>query len=219
MTKLATQVNEYSNNGHRLAETTAEAMDNINSKVDAIIEAIDTIKQISFQTNILSLNAAVEAATAGEAGKGFAVVAQEVRNLASRSAEASQSIEDLISLASNESKMGSEIAKNMIDGYDVLNEKINSTIQLIDSVAKDNNVQMAKIEDINTIIKKVDKNTDENVKIVDETNIVAQQSAKIASNIVEDATSKKFEGKDKIKIRKKIIDPNFKGVDRRARIE
>jgi methyl-accepting chemotaxis protein len=219
MTKFATQVNEYSKQGHKLAEKTAEAMDNINGKVDAIIEAIDTIKQISFQTNILSLNAAVEAATAGEAGKGFAVVAQEVRNLASRSAEASQSIEDLISLASNESKTGSKIAQDMIEGYDVLNAKINSTIELIGSVANDNDIQMAKIEDINNIIKKVDHNTAENVKIVDETNIVAQQSAKIASNIVEDATSKKFDGKDNIKIRKKIIDPDYKGVDRRERIE
>jgi len=218
MTKLATQVNEYSNNGHKLAEQTSHAMNNINGKVDAIIESIDTIKQISFQTNILSLNAAVEAATAGEAGKGFAVVAQEVRNLASRSAEASQNIEDLIGLASQESKKGSDIAKNMIEGYDILNEKINATIELISSVAKDNNIQMLKIEDINSIIKEVDNNTVENVKIVDETNIVAQQSAKIASNIVEDATSKKFDGKNDIKIRKQIVDPNFQGVDRRAKI-
>ena len=73
-----------------------KAMDEINETVININEAISVIDQIAFQTNILSLNAAVEAATAGEAGKGFAVVAQEVRNLASRSAEAAKEIKDLV---------------------------------------------------------------------------------------------------------------------------
>jgi len=191
MANIANEVTKYSTNGHKLAEETAAAMHNIYEKVADILESIDTIKQISFQTNILSLNAAVEAATAGETGKGFAVVAQEVRNLASRSSEASQNIEDLITVASAESKRGSEIAQNMIDGYNTLNDRIESTIKLIDVVAKDNNVQMLKIENINTIIQTVDKNANENVKIVNETNLVAKESEKIASNIVNDATSKK----------------------------
>jgi len=219
MASIANDVTKYSNDGHKLAEETSEAMNNIYGKVDAILESIDTIKQISFQTNILSLNAAVEAATAGEAGKGFAVVAQEVRNLATRSAEASQNIEDLIMVASEESKRGSEIANNMINGYNTLNDRIDATIELIDVVAKDNNIQMIKIENINEIIKNVDRNATENVKIVNETNIVARQSEKIASNIVDDATSKKFNGKDEIKVRKKLQDPDFKGVDRREKID
>jgi len=191
MATIANEVTRYSNDGHKLAEDTAKAMTSIYGKVGAILESIDTIKQISFQTNILSLNAAVEAATAGEAGKGFAVVAQEVRNLATRSADASQNIEDLITVASEESKRGSSIAQNMIEGYDTLNNKIESTIKLIDVVAQDNNIQMVKIENINKIIKNVDKNANKNVEIVNETNDVAIESEQIASNIVNDATSKK----------------------------
>ncbi|RBQ25708.1 methyl-accepting chemotaxis protein, partial [Arcobacter sp. CECT 9188] len=75
------------------------AMDEINTQVNLVNEAISIIDQIAFQTNILSLNAAVEAATAGEAGKGFAVVAQEVRNLAARSAEAAKEIKDIVEKA------------------------------------------------------------------------------------------------------------------------
>ena len=88
MSHFANKVMASVEEGNELANQTTASMDNINEQVTAINDAISIIDQIAFQTNILSLNAAVEAATAGEAGKGFAVVAQEVRNLASRSADA-----------------------------------------------------------------------------------------------------------------------------------
>jgi len=78
-----------------------DIVNTLNSDATNISNSIKTIDQISFQTNILSLNAAVEAATAGEAGKGFAVVAQEVRNLATRSADAAKEITDVVSSIQN----------------------------------------------------------------------------------------------------------------------
>ena len=78
---------------------------------------------------------------------------------------------------------------------------------------------LADLKICNKIIKNVDRNANDNVQIVNETNIVARQSEKIASNIVEDATSKKFSGKEEIKVRKNLEDPHYKGVNRREKID
>ena len=215
MSNFATEVTNSSNQGHALATKTATSMQNINEKVAVINEAIGVIDQISFQTNILSLNAAVEAATAGEAGKGFAVVAQEVRNLAARSADAANEIKDLVEVATTQAQQGSKIASDMINGYEELNKNITETTQLIDSVAKDSSIQKEKIEQINDEIFKIDKATQDSAKVAKETNIVAQQASDIAQKIVNDASSKKFDGKNEIKTRKKIIDPNYTGPEKR----
>lgn len=71
MASIASSVTSRAKNGEKLANQTVSSMEEINIKISSINEAISVIDQIAFQTNILSLNAAVEAATAGEAGKGF----------------------------------------------------------------------------------------------------------------------------------------------------
>ena len=98
MSKFSNDITVASKQGEELANKTTTAMDEINTQVNLVTQAISVIDNIAFQTNILSLNAAVEAATAGEAGKGFAVVAQEVRNLANRSAEAAKEIKNLVEM-------------------------------------------------------------------------------------------------------------------------
>jgi len=215
METLANKVRVSSKEGQELANKTVESISNINAKIIAITEALTIIDQIAFQTNILSLNAAVEAATAGEAGKGFAVVAGEVRNLASRSASAANEIKELVEVASSQSKIGNEIANDMIDGYETLNQNITSTTTLIDLVSKETNIQQQKISEINNTISDIDHSVQENAKIADETNFVSQQSTTIAQKIVDDATLKEFDGKDNIQVRKNIIDPGYQGFEKR----
>ena len=162
MFSLSSDTKESSRHGKDLANKTVLSMDQINEKVQTINESIAVIDQIAFQTNILSLNAAVEAATAGEAGKGFAVVAQEVRNLASRSAEAAKDIKDLVENASNQAIEGKQISSSMIAGYDELNSHMEQTIKLIKDVSSASQEQIAGIEQINHSVSILDAMTQEN---------------------------------------------------------
>ncbi|MEA3289487.1 MAG: methyl-accepting chemotaxis protein [Campylobacterota bacterium] len=201
MAKYASDVTTSVNNGQELASQTTNAMDEINHEVTAISEAITVIDQISFQTNILSLNAAVEAATAGEAGKGFAVVAQEVRNLASRSAEAANEIKALVEAATNKANNGKKIADDMIGGYTHLNENISKTLELIHEVETASKEQQNGIVQINDAINSLDTQTQQNANIANETKEIAQQADTIANLVIESTNGKKFNGQENVTAR------------------
>lgn len=202
MTQYANRLNQSSGIGEQLAKKTTQAMDEINSEVTLISEAITVIDQIAFQTNILSLNAAVEAATAGEAGKGFAVVAQEVRNLASRSAEAANEIKSLVESATTKADQGKNIADKMIEGYNELNENIAKTITIIHDIETSSKEQQAGVIQINDTINSLDRQTQENANIANETNEIALQTDTIAKIIVKKSDEKEFMGKENIHIKK-----------------
>ena len=192
MSQLGGKVQSAVSEGMVLANQTSTAMDSINEQVTAINEAITVIDQIAFQTNILSLNAAVEAATAGEAGKGFAVVAQEVRNLASRSAEAANEIKTLVENAATKANEGKKVSDEMIKGYEALNTNTNETISLIEDVSSASKEQMTGIEQINDAVTMLDRVTQENAHEASSVAEIAVDVSKLANDLVSDASSKKF---------------------------
>ena len=199
MSMLSNGVTKAVNEGQAMANQTTTAMDEINTQVNLVNEAIGVIDNIAFQTNILSLNAAVEAATAGEAGKGFAVVAQEVRNLATRSAEAAKEIKAIVERATVKANEGKEIATNMIEGYKNLNSNISSTMNLISDIENASKEQLLGIEQINDAVNQLDQQTQQNAMIASQSHDIAQSTDEIAKLIVQDANQKEFEGKNEVK--------------------
>ncbi|MCG3656122.1 methyl-accepting chemotaxis protein [Aliarcobacter butzleri] len=201
MATLSNQVTKSVTQGESLANKTTNAMDEINNQVNLINDAISVIDNIAFQTNILSLNAAVEAATAGEAGKGFAVVAQEVRNLASRSAEAAREIKSIVENATIKANEGKDISKNMIEGYVGLTKDIQQTITLIQDIEMSSKEQLVGIEQINDAVNQLDRQTQQNAMVSSQTHDVAIVTDEIAKMVVSDANEKEFIGKDEVSAR------------------
>ena len=215
MSAYARELSKAADAGQNLANQTTDSMDQINEQVSAINEAITVIDQIAFQTNILSLNAAVEAATAGEAGKGFAVVAQEVRNLASRSAEAANEIKTLVQNATQKANEGKTISDEMITGYNNLKDNISKTTELINGVESASKEQQAGISQINDAVNLLDKQTQSNANIASKSQDIANTTSAIASKIVSTTDEKEFDGKHDQDRRKRPIDPTYSGSERR----
>ena len=198
MSKYSNEVNNSAKKGQEMAKNTATAMEDITNQVMNINEAILVIDQIAFQTNILSLNAAVEAATAGEAGKGFAVVAQEVRNLASRSAEAAREIKNIVEMATLKTNEGKEISNLMISGYRELLDNIERQAVMIREISNSSKEQESGISQINNAVNQLDQQTQQNASIASKTQDIALQTDTLSKEIVKEVLEKRFIGKNEI---------------------
>ncbi|GAB1464965.1 hypothetical protein MASR2M54_04650 [Aliarcobacter cryaerophilus] len=212
MSGYSNEVSNSAKKGQEMARNTAVAMDEITNQVTNINEAIAVIDQIAFQTNILSLNAAVEAATAGEAGKGFAVVAQEVRNLATRSAEAAKEIKNIVEMATSKAQEGKNISDLMIKDYEELLTNIEKSSQMINEISNASKEQQAGISQINDTVTMLDQKTQQNAIIASKTQDIANETDNISKHIVEDVLEKKFLGKDK------IVEESRKNLNREEKV-
>ncbi|MDR0746434.1 MAG: methyl-accepting chemotaxis protein [Helicobacteraceae bacterium] len=192
MANIAEETQEQANEGSILAGKTQRAMEQIVFSANSISEAIGVIDTIAFQTNILSLNAAVEAATAGGAGKGFAVVAGEVRSLAARSAEAARIIKELSEESQRRAEEGKITTQTMLHGYAQLSAKITETSELVSQVASASQDQMSAIEHINNVVEAIKRMTQENAGAARKTHEIANRTSAMARELVSDASGKKF---------------------------
>ena len=147
-----------------------QAMDEIATSSGKIQKIIKTIEDIAFQTNILSLNAAVEAARAGDAGKGFAVVADEVRNLANKSADAVKSTTALIADSAAAIENGNRIVQDTDKALRNVMEKTDGVNSLVGKIAQATQNQSLAIEQINIGVEQISN-------IVQSTSATAEETA------------------------------------------
>ncbi|CUZ20027.1 methyl-accepting chemotaxis protein [Serratia marcescens] len=145
--------------------TTMHDIANSSQKIGAITSVIDGI---AFQTNILALNAAVEAARAGEQGRGFAVVAGEVRNLASRSAQAAKEIKVLIDESVNRVKHGSVLVENSGATMQDIVRSVTRVTDIMGEIASASDEQSRGIEQVTQAVTQMDQVTQQNAALVEE---------------------------------------------------
>ncbi len=145
------------------------AMSRINESSAQIGRIIKVIEEIAFQTNLLALNAAVEAARAGEHGKGFAVVADEVRNLAQRAAEAARETTSLIETANSTAKEGTHVAGDFAQAISVIAGNVGKVTELMNGIAEACGEQAKGFEQISKAVVQMDKVTQSNAASSEET--------------------------------------------------
>jgi len=168
--ELSLRIKDSADKGSRQMDDMITAVSEINDASKGISKIIKTIDDIAFQTNILALNAAVEAARAGQHGKGFSVVAEEVRNLASKSADAAKDTSNMIQNSIVKAELGSKIANETAVSLKEIAAGINEASVFISEIATASGEQSSGISQINIGLDQV-------AQVVQQNSATAQQSA------------------------------------------
>ena len=176
--ELVSRATGYADEANTRMELLITATRNLDHSSTKISNITKTIEDISFQTNILSLNASIEAARAGTAGRGFAVVSDEVRSLAAKSAEAAKDTSTLIDSSLHDIKTGTESTNLAMSAMQVISECIQSIKELMDEIALASVQQSEMIVSVENRIKEVSR-------VIQANSDAAEESAAVSNELSE----------------------------------
>jgi methyl-accepting chemotaxis protein len=171
------------NDGGAVVREAVSAMDGIERSAQEIAQITNVIDGIAFQTNLLALNAGVEAARAGDAGKGFAVVANEVRALAQRSADAAKDIKALIGSSTEQVETGVQLVGRTGEMLERIVAKVGEVSRLVTEIASSAEAQANNLRQINGAVSDMDKMTQQNAAMVEESTAAARSLATEADQL------------------------------------
>ncbi len=182
---LSGQMKSQAGSGMQVMQQTISAMQSIQEANNRIVDIVAMIDSIAFQTNLLALNAAVEAARAGEHGRGFAVVASEVRALAQKSASAAQDIKTLISDSVERISAGTRLADKSGEMLGEITSSIEKVASMMGEIASSSTEQSTAIGQVYQAIDDIDRVTQENAALVEETTAAVAQLSQEADALME----------------------------------
>jgi methyl-accepting chemotaxis protein len=190
---LAEEVNSEAIEGNEKMKQLLIALEEINQASSGISNIIKVIEDIAFQTNILALNASVEAARAGVHGKGFAVVAGEVKNLATKSAEAAKETNQLINASITKAKGGVSIGEEMKASLSSIMESINSAVVSISQIDSESKNQVDTIEQLKIGLEQISQVVQKNTATAEESASSSQEMLAQAEALKEMVSKYKIE--------------------------
>jgi len=180
---LTNQAQNVAQEGTQLSKEVQGAMDEISQSSNKISDIVGLVEEIAFQTNILAINAAIEAAKAGEVGKGFAVVAIEVRDLAQRSSNAAKEIKNLIDNSIAKVEKGSGLVVLSNQNLLGIAEGIQKVADIMGDVSSATNEQFTAINQISDTVIQLDTATQDNTSLVDSLTNSSDQLKNIVSGL------------------------------------
>ena len=182
--RLAEECSSIATRANTSMSSLKEAIERINTSSEKTGRIVKDIDEIAFQTNILSLNAAVEAARAGQAGKGFAVVAEEVRNLALRAAEAARNTTDLIDGSRKSINEGFTLTQATERDFGELTSSVGELKRLVGEINRSSREQAGGIQEINRAIESMNDDTQFTVTASEQSANAAEELSLQARNLM-----------------------------------